>query len=102
MAEPDLTAAIEVVKRFAARELGATLESGDVEEKLRELLFGPREFWGQYEHRLITSTETATVVLAHINSWLIGRSGRSWADEPSDRDWDGLIAEMERALFPLN
>ncbi len=98
MQEPDLSAAVALVQRMAARDFDASVEGDEVEAILRAVLYEPRELLRAAQIGLVTRTETASAVAAHIHRWLMDRSGRAWGTE-SSTDWDEFIRDLETTLF---
>lgn len=98
MREPDLSSTVEIIKRMAAREFGAEVENRQVEDILREVLHEPRNLLRAAESGLVTESEVAAAVAAHVHRWLMDASGRSW-QEQSTRNWDDFISKLEASLF---
>jgi len=67
----DLSRAIDAAVRLARDHFGASLDPTAIDALFRELLWGPRETWQCLEEGLITPTEGANLLMAHLESRLL-------------------------------
>jgi hypothetical protein len=98
MREPELSSVVEIINRMAERDFGVNLDSRQVDEVLRQILWEPRNLWRAAEAGLVTESEVAGAVAAHVYRWMMDKAGRSWHQQSNPR-WDDFIRDLEAALF---
>lgn len=97
-AAPDMVALVGCARRMAEQAGGDDVSDDELYQVIDRVLFGEKDGWACALAGLLTRTETANLVLAHLESWLMDRTGRSW-DAPMPWGADSLVPEVERALF---
>ncbi|MCP3167034.1 hypothetical protein [Myxococcus qinghaiensis] len=97
-AAPDMVALVGCARRMAEQAGGDDVTDDELHQVIDRVLFGAKDGWACALEGLLTRTETANLVLAHLESWLMDRTGRSW-DATMSLGGDSLVTEVERALF---
>ncbi|NVJ20976.1 hypothetical protein HUW62_07080 [Myxococcus sp. AM011] len=97
-ATPDMVALVGCAHRMAEQAGGADVTDDELYQVIDRVLFGEKDGWACALEGLLTRTETANLILAHLESWLMDRTGRSW-DSPISLGGGSLVTQVERALF---
>jgi hypothetical protein len=100
MEGPDLNRAVSVSQQMAMDVFGLTVPARDLENVLRDVLYGGKDLLSAYQQQLVTREEFAMALAAHVHSYLVDLSGIPWSDQ-IDRDWSPFEKAMEQALFVL-
>lgn len=86
-----------------ARKVAEVIGSPDVSDAelavlLESILYGEKEAWACAVEGLMTRAETAHLLLAHLETWLMGRANKDFSTQGS---WDLEVfrPEVEDALF---
>ncbi|WP_140797276.1 hypothetical protein [Myxococcus xanthus] len=74
------------------------VSNSELLEVLELVLFGEKEAWGAAVDGLITRTETARLLLANLESWLVERAKIPWGEEKA-WDLELFVPEVEVCLF---
>ncbi|MGE0400870.1 MAG: hypothetical protein AB7T06_29435 [Kofleriaceae bacterium] len=90
----DHSAAVRLAQEMAREHFAVALDAVSAEGVIRELLWGPRETWRCVEMGLITLTEGANLVVAHLHSRLIRREAQT------DAGWDARLASAILHVLP--
>ena len=98
MQEPEMSTVVALIQQMAAREYDTIVESREVEDILRGVLWEPRNLLRATQSGLVTRTETAGALAAHVHRWLMDRTSRAWGKE-NPTSWDDFIRALETALF---
>lgn len=90
MAEKDLSAAIAAAKRMAFVHFDLDLDESAIAVVIEDVWWGSREVYAAFQMGLITRSEAAIVVVAHIETRLISdvRNTRSVTD------WEPITQEL--------
>ncbi|SET97884.1 hypothetical protein SAMN05443572_104171 [Myxococcus fulvus] len=93
-----MEALVGCARQMAVRIGAEGVSDAELAQVIDRVLFGEKDGWACAVEGLISRTEAANLVLAHLESWLVDRTGRDW-DAPLPWGQDSLVAEVEQALF---
>jgi hypothetical protein len=95
---PDMARLIHVAKLVGAALPAEAPADDDIEQFLRDLLYGKREAWSCQREGLITELELRDLLLAHLATFLSRRGG---IPEPDAGLWcsAAISLAMEQALY---
>ncbi|MCP3059622.1 hypothetical protein LXT21_12620 [Myxococcus sp. K38C18041901] len=97
-AAPDMEALVGCARQMAVRIGAEGVSDAELAQVIQRVLFGEKDGWACAVEGLLTRTEAANLVLAHLESWLVDRTGWDW-DAPLPWGRDTFVAEAEQALF---
>ena len=97
MRNVEAEAVARLVGSWAARELGAQVDTTPLEIVLRGVLGPPRDLLAAAASGIVTRTEVAAGVAAHVHTWLIECGAVGSGDLP---DAEQLVRQIEATLFP--
>jgi hypothetical protein len=97
MSAPNVSALVAVCSSLALEKFGEHVVTSELEELVRDVLFGSRALWAASNSGLITSAEVANAIADRFLVWLSARTGRSLA-EASRGEWEGFLSNVEAAL----
>ncbi|WP_141331858.1 hypothetical protein [Myxococcus sp. AB025B] len=97
-AAPDMEALVGCARQMAVRIGAEGVSDAELAQVIDRVLFREKDGWACAVEGLLTRTEVANLVLAHLESWLVDRTGRGW-DAPLPWGQGAFVAEVEQALF---
>jgi hypothetical protein len=102
MSDPLVPDTSKIVSLFLS-ELPADLTTGvsalELSSCVDGFLYGDRQLWRLATETLITRTEAAEALAAHVESWLVSRQGRSFRERGPSWTPPSLINTLEHLLF---
>ena len=97
MHNPNVHALVAVCSAVALEDFGEQVVDSEVEEFLRDLLFGGRALWAAIDAGLITFPELALGLVERFLVWLSRRTNRP-LDEIFELSRQEFVFKMEAAL----
>lgn len=99
MAESSIEEIASIVAQGLPDDLVSQASAEQIASRTADLLFDERQLVAAVEAGILTSTEAANALIAHIHSWLLDLAGLSWDEDGFNspqmaRTVSGLIDEM--------
>ncbi|WP_434299511.1 hypothetical protein [Corallococcus exiguus] len=97
---PEMARLVECARKLAILLAFEQVSDSDLEHALNEVLYGPREFWLAATDGLVTRRETAQVIVARMETWLVNHVGDGTMPKQPP-DWDPIVIDVESLLIGL-
>lgn len=75
----------------------AAIADDEIAGLISDVLYDENDAWVGGCDGIITPRELAQLVVSHLESWLVDRTGQSWREKAA-WDLDGLIFRLEQVL----
>lgn len=99
MNDIDIARVVAATRRIGNALYDIDVANADIEEHVRDLLWGSRDLLGNYSAGALLQREVVSGLADRVDHWLFKRSGAATRKGDSLL-WNDFAVEVDAALFP--